>query len=284
MRLEVIDAGFFKLDGGAMFGVVPKSIWEKINPPDAKNLCTWALRLLYMEVSGRKILIDTGMGNKQTEKFFNHYEPSGNTLENSLDRLNILPEEITDVFLTHLHFDHCGGAVLLDHGNSLLKFPNACYWTSLGQWDWATNPNGREKASFLPENIFPIQQSGRLKLVSDEGVWISELPNIHIRFFNGHTNQMMIPFIQIGEKTLVYCADLLPSTGHIPLPYIMAYDTRPLITLREKEKFLIEAAEKNYILFLEHDPHIECCTVEKTEKGIRCKDTFPLSSISWHLN
>ena len=274
-RLEVIDAGFFKLDGGAMFGVVPRSIWEKLNFPDSRNLCTWSMRLLYLEMEGRKILIDTGMGNKQSEKFFSHYEPHGKTLPESLAEKKILAEDITDVLLTHLHFDHCGGALDLKDGIPHLTFPNAKYWCSMAQWNWAVNPNDREKASFLKENILPLKDSGQLHFVSEPGFWI---PNIEFRFFNGHTDGMMIPFIHTHNKVIVYCADLLPSAGHIPLPYIMAYDTRPLLTLDEKRAFLKEAADNKYILYFEHDPLNECALVEQTDKGIRLRETLSLNS------
>ncbi len=276
MRLEVIDAGFFKLDGGAMFGVVPKSIWEKLNPPDSKNLCTWAMRLLYIELEERKILIDTGMGNKQNEKFFNHYEPHGTTLTESLHKLNIQKEDITDVFLTHLHFDHVGGALQIAEDKIVPTFKNATYWTNLAQWDWAINPNGREKASFLKENILPLEESGQLKFIHEKEEWI---PGLKVKFFHGHTCGMMLPYIPYKQKTIVYCADLLPSVHHIPLPYVMAYDTQPLITLEEKAKFLEEAVLNNYILYLEHDPKNECAQVESTEKGIRLKETFSLNSL-----
>jgi len=275
-RLVSIEAGYFKLDGGAMFGVVPKSIWEKLNPPDNRNLCTWALRLLYIEKGDRKILVDTGMGTKQSDKFFSHYEPHGSGLEPSLQAKGIRREEINDVFITHLHFDHVGGALEEKDSKIVPFFPNAQYWVSRAQWEWAIHPNEREKASFLRENIIPLEDSGKLNWIEKEGEWI---PGISIRFYHGHTDGMMIPFIQMGENTLVYCADLLPSVGHIPLPYIMAYDTRPLLSLEEKKRFLQEACENKYTLFFEHDPINECCLLEQTDKGIRSKGTFPLHSI-----
>jgi len=271
MRIEVIHAGFFKLDGGAMFGVVPKSIWENINPPDSKNLCTWAMRLLYIETGHHKVLIDTGMGEKQSPKFFSYYEPQGPKLEESLALKGIQKEDITDVLLTHLHFDHCGGAVEEKEGILKPFFPNAKYWTNRAHLNWAQFPNEREKASFLKENIEPLIQHGALNFIEKEGEWIS---GIDIKFFHGHTESMMIPFIKYGDRTLVYCADLLPSAGHIPLPYIMAYDTRPLLTMEEKKLFLNQVAKEDQILFFEHDPIHECAELEKTEKGIRIKRTF----------
>ncbi len=276
MRIEVVHAGFFKLDGGAMFGVVPKSIWEKINPPDERNLCTWAMRLLYLEIGSRKILIDTGMGNKQEEKFFKHYEPHGPTLLESLASLQIKPDDITDVLLTHLHFDHAGGAISLKNNQYSLTFPKANYWTSSSQWEWAMHPNDREKASFLKENLIPLLDSGKLILINEEGEWI---PGIRLKFCHGHTEGMIIPYIDIGHNTIIYCADLLASVGHIPLPYIMAYDTRPLLSLEEKRILLEEAALLNHILFFEHDPMNECCKVQNTEKGVRLKEVFSLHSI-----
>lgn len=286
MKLTVINAGYFKLDGGAMFGVVPKSIWSKLNPPDENNMCSWALRCLLIEEGDRKILIDTGMGDKQDAKFFGHYYMHGDdSLEKSLHQAGLTTDDITDVFLTHLHFDHCGGAIKKDGDNLVPAFKNAVYWSNELHWQWAVEPNAREKASFLRENIIPIQASGKLKFVATpteltEGLGeITFSENISIRFANGHTSAMMLPQIKYKGKTLVYMADLLPSTGHIPLPYVMAYDMYPLTTLDEKKSFLQEAADNNYILFLEHDPLHECCTVHQTEKGIRLKETFKLTDI-----
>lgn len=278
MKLHVINTGFFKLDGGAMFGVVPKSIWSKLNSPDENNMCTWAMRCLLIEDEKRLILIDNGIGNKQSEKFFSYYYlHGGDTLEKSLNVLGFTVNDITDMFLTHLHFDHCGGSIKYDADRKpVTTFPNANYWVNKNQWEWAVNPNSREKASFLKENILPIRESGQLKLVEGN---IGFLPNIRICLCNGHTESMMLPQISYKNKTIVFMADLLPSAGHIPVPYVMGYDTRPLITLKEKEEFLNIAAEKEYILFFEHDPKIECCIAHITEKGVRLKESFPLAAI-----
>jgi glyoxylase-like metal-dependent hydrolase (beta-lactamase superfamily II) len=280
MKLYSVNAGHFKLDGGAMFGVVPKSMWEKWNVPDEKNMCNWAMRCMLIEDEGRLILVDTGMGNKQSEKFFGYYFLNGDdTLEKSLAKYGFSKDDVTDVFLTHLHFDHCGGSIEKDGENLIPAFKNATYWSNEKHWQWATQPNYREKASFLKENILPIKESGRLKFVEvQEGIEFSK--NINVRFVNGHTQSMMLPQINYKDKTIVYMADLLPSVAHIPIPYIMAYDTRPLETLVEKKVFLSEAHQKNYILFFEHDPEIECCNLQLTEKGIRSNETFKLHEIS----
>ncbi len=279
MNLHTVNTGFFKLDGGAMFGVVPKSIWQKTNQADANNLCTWAMRCLLIEDGNRLILIDTGIGNKQDEKFLSHYHLNGDdTLDKSLAAKGFSRADITDVFLTHLHFDHCGGAVERIGDKLRPAFKNAFYWSNQQHWDWAVNPNDREKASFLKENILPMQESGQLRFVpSVEGTEFSK--GINIRFAYGHTDAMMLPLIKYKDKTIVYMADLLPSVGHIPLPYVMAYDMFPLQTLYEKKKFLAEAATNNYILYLEHDPTYECCTVKQTEKGIRLDNTFSLAEV-----
>lgn len=279
MKLYSINAGHFKLDGGAMFGVVPKSMWEKLNPPDENNMCNWAMRCLLVEDEGRLILIDNGMGNKQSEKFFGYYYLNGqDTLDKSLEKYGFTKDDITDVFLTHLHFDHCGGSIE-NLGDKLVPaFKNAIFWSNESHWKWATEPNDREKASFLKENILPIKESGKLKFIEPkEGVQFTK--TIKIRFVNGHTESMMLPEIKYKDKTIVYMADLLPSVAHIPVPYVMAYDTRPLETLVEKKAFLREALEKNFVLFFEHDPEIECCTLQLTDKGIRSKETFKLESI-----
>ncbi|QNK63292.1 MBL fold metallo-hydrolase [Pedobacter sp. PAMC26386] len=279
MNLHTIDTGLFKLDGGAMFGVVPKSIWQKSNPSDANNMCTWAMRCLLIEDGNRLILIDTGIGNKQDEKFLSHYYLHGDdTMEKSLAAKGFSKDDITDVFLTHLHFDHCGGAIVREGGKLVPAFKQATYWSNEKHWNWAVNPNDREKASFLKDNILPLQESGQLKFIDDqEGVEFQ--PGFKVRFAFGHTDAMMLPQLTYKDHTIVYTADLLPSTGHIPLPYVMAYDMFPLQTLKEKKAFLEEAAAKNYILYLEHDSVNECCTVQQTEKGIRLKDTLKLSEL-----
>ena len=262
-----------------MFGVVPKTIWNKTNPADDNNLCTWAMRCLLVEDGKRLILIDTGIGNKQDEKFFSHYYLHGTaTIDSSLAALGFHRDDITDVFLTHLHFDHVGGAVVRDGDNLLPAFKNAVYWSNPQHWDWAVNPNEREKASFLKDNILPIQQSGQLKFIdSTDGVKFSE--NFLVRFVYGHTDAMMLPLISYKDKKILYMADLLPSAGHLPLPYVMAYDMFPLKTLGEKKLFLNEAVEQNYILYFEHDPVNECCTLQQTERGPRLKEVFKLGDI-----
>ena len=288
--LHVINTGYFKLDGGAMFGVVPKSIWNKINPADENNLCNWAMRCLLVEEGNRLILIDTGIGNKQGEKFLGHYHLHGaDSLEKSLQAIGFSTGDITDVFLTHLHFDHCGGSILREAGQLVPAFKNATYWSNKTHWEWAVNPNDREKASFLKENILPIQESGQLKFIEDPvigkrnpGELLPSVPfseNISVRFADGHTASMMLPQIVYKNKTIIFLADLLPSTGHIPLPYVMAYDMFPLVTLQEKKSFLQEAADNNYILFFEHDPVNECCDVQLTEKGVRAGKTFRLDEL-----
>ncbi|MBO9152423.1 MBL fold metallo-hydrolase [Chitinophaga sp. GCM10012297] len=279
MQLHTINTGLFKLDGGAMFGVVPKSIWQKLNPPDENNLCTWAMRCLLLEDNNRLILIDNGIGNKQDDKFFSHYYLHGDdTLDKSLKNLGYHRDDITDVFLTHLHFDHCGGSIERQGDKLLPAFRNATYWSNEAHWKWATNPNDREKASFLKENILPIQQSGQLKFVEQkDGVAFTD--HMRVRFAFGHTDAMMLPEIRYNGRTLVYMADLLPSAGHIPLPYVMAYDMFPLTTLEEKKRFLMEANERQYVLYFEHDPNLECCTLQSTEKGIRMKESFPLNAL-----
>jgi glyoxylase-like metal-dependent hydrolase (beta-lactamase superfamily II) len=279
MKLHTINTGNFKLDGGAMFGVVPKSIWNKLNPADQNNMCNWAMRCLLIESGNRLILIDTGLGDKQNEKFFSFYFLSGNdSLKKSIENAGFSMEQITDVFLTHLHFDHCGGAIVRDKSNDkfIPAFPNATYWSNQNHWNWAVHPNNREKASFLKENILPIEESGQLKFLNDGDFIIPELDFITV---NGHTEAMMLPRIKYNDLTVLYMADLIPSIGHLPLPYIMGYDVRPLMTLTEKELILTEAVNKNYTLFFEHDPLIECCTLENTDRGIRAKSTFTLNEI-----
>lgn len=282
MKIYPLNTGNFKLDGGAMFGVVPKSLWSKTNQADENNMCSWAMRCLLIEDGDRLILIDTGIGDKQSEKFFSHYYLFGDdSLIGNLKKLGFSPEDITDVFLTHLHFDHCGGAIeRVGESNFRPVFKNATYWSNELHWKWATEPNAREKASFLAENILPIQESGQLKFIERNGNFCSfPFNNIDLLFVDGHTESQMIPHINYKGKTLVFMADLLPSTGHIPLPYVMGYDTRPLITLTEKEKFLKNAADKEYVLFFEHDYSNECCTLQHTEKGIRLNETYSFNSI-----
>ena len=278
MNLHVIDTGFFKLDGGAMFGVVPKSIWQKTNPANEQNLCNWAMRCLLIEDGNRTILIDNGLGTKQDAKFFSYYFLNGDaTLQSSLYRAGFEPGDITDMFLTHLHFDHCGGGVERRGDKLELAFPKAQYWSNADHWQWAIQPNAREKASFLKENILPMQESGHLKFIDVHAP--SPFSSFDIQYVSGHTDKMMIPMIRYKNKVICFMADLLPSVGHIPLPYVMGYDTRPLITLEEKERFLNEAATHGYVLFLEHDPENECCTVKHTEKGVRVDQTFRLAEI-----
>jgi glyoxylase-like metal-dependent hydrolase (beta-lactamase superfamily II) len=274
MKLHVIETGMFRLDGGAMFGVVPKSIWNKLNPADENNMCPWALRCLLIEDGDRRILVDTGMGDKQDAKFFSYYFMHGeDTLDKSLAKSGFRAEDITDVILTHLHFDHCGGAIKKEGDQLVPAFPNATYWCNEKHWQWATEPNDREKASFLKENILPIQESGKLKMIE-----ISPLTaftdNVSIRFAYGHTEAMMLPQINYNGRTIVYMADLLPAAAHIPIPYVMAYDMFPLTTLMEKKAFLKEAVENDYVLMFEHDPTIAFCTLQGTERGIRMKDIY----------
>ncbi len=277
MKLYPIETGNLKLDGGAMFGVVPKVMWQKVYPADENNLCNWSMRCLLIIDGDRKILIDNGIGNKQDEKWLSYYYLNGeDTLENSLKKVGETPDNITDVILTHMHFDHCGGSVKFNEDISgyELAFPNATYWTSKKQYDWATNPNRREKASFLKENIYPIEESGQLNLIEKEGEYI---PNITFKLFDGHTDGQLIPHINYNGRTIAFMADLLPATAHVPMPWIMAYDTRPLITLKDKERFFNDAVKNDYILFFEHDIYNEACTLMDTPKGVRVKNAGKLA-------
>lgn len=280
IKLHSINTGLFKLDGGAMFGVVPKSIWNKLNPADKNNLCTWAMRCLLVEDAKRLILIDTGCGNKQGTDFFRHYYLHGDfSLEKSLNQLGFTTNDITDVILTHLHFDHVGGAVEYNKERTQLtpKFKNAVYWSHKSHWNWANNPNPREAASFLKENFQAIQESGQLKFIDQD----ADFGNTNFSFFiaNGHTEAMLIPKIKYKTTTVCFMADLIPSVGHIPLPYLMAYDMRPIVTMNEKEQFLKEALKHNYTLFFEHDPINECGILRMTDKGIRIDRTFQLDDV-----
>jgi len=281
MKLHTINTGFFKLDGGAMFGVVPKTIWQHINPPDEHNLCTWAMRCLLVETANRLVLIDTGIGNKQSDKFFSYYQPHGEiTLQQSLEKAGFSVSDITDVLITHLHFDHVGGAVVNTPSGLAPAFPNAVYWSNKAHWQWAMQPNEREKASFLKENFVPLLEHDRVQWLEDNQ-WL--LPDeLYVRFVYGHTEAMMIPHIVYGgNQTLVYMADLIASAGHVWLPYVMAYDVRPLQTLQEKKDFLYKAAAQNHILFFEHDRSIECARVQTTERGgVEVSQTFTLQELA----
>ena len=310
MQLYTINTGFFKLDGGAMFGVVPKTLWNKVNPADENNLCSWAMRCLLIEDGGKLILVDNGIGNKQDAKFFSHYYLHGeDTLDKSLAALGYHRDDVTDVFLTHLHFDHCGGSIVREGERLAPAFRNARYWSHSRHWKWATEPNDREKASFLKENILPIQESGQLLFVdeahgnapgrgpgqaAEAGTAAADivrrpaapailkdviLPGLSVRLVEGHTAAMMLPQLSYKGRTLVFMADLLPSTGHFPPPYVMAYDMFPLTTMVEKKAFLEEAADGGYVLFFEHDPRIECCIPEQTGKGVRAGAGFRLAEL-----
>lgn len=278
MRLHTINTGFFKLDGGAMFGVVPKSIWQKLNPPDENNMCTWAMRCLLVEAGNKLVLIDNGIGNKQDAKFFGHYYLHGDdTLDKSLASKGFHRDDITDVVLTHLHFDHCGGSIEREKDKLVPAFRNATYWSNSRHWEWAIKPNMREKASFLKENILPIQESGQLKFTDQHA---TDFPSfLRLREMHGHTEAMMLPEMNYKGKTLIYMADLMPSVAHLPIPYVMAYDMFPLTTLNEKSDLLNEAVKGDYVLFFEHDKDNECCNLQLTEKGIRTKDIFKLEEI-----
>ncbi|HRJ13753.1 MAG TPA: MBL fold metallo-hydrolase [Saprospiraceae bacterium] len=269
MKISTLQTGFFKLDGGAMFGIIPKRLWQKLNPPDENNLCTWAMRCLLVQHEGRNILIDTGMGTKKGDKFLDFFEPHGeDSLIGSLQKHGLQPEDISDVFLTHLHFDHAGGAVKWNEdGQPVPAFPNAVYWTNRLHYEWACHPNDREKASFIHDNFLPLEAADQLRFIPVKDHDIEWFPGFRIRFVYGHTEAMMLPIIETAEATWMYCADLIPSAGHIGLPYIMSYDVRPLATLLEKEKLLAEAADRGYRLIFEHDPRTAACTLVRNEHG-----------------
>lgn len=280
MKVHTVIAGYFKLDGGAMHGVVPKSMWQRVNPADDKNMCSWAMRCLLIEHGDKLILVDNGMGDKQDEKFFSHFLPHGDeTIESSIAKHGFTPADITDVFLTHLHFDHCGGSIKRDGDKLVPAFPNATYWSNKAHWDWAINPNPREKASFLKENILPIAESGQLKYVdvTDGEEWMS---GIRIHYVDGHTEQMMLLEIDYNGNTLLFCADLVPSAAHISMPWIMGYDMRPLDTLAEKERLLNKAVDNNWTLVFEHDRHIACASLMRDDRGrIRLNKSFELTDL-----
>jgi glyoxylase-like metal-dependent hydrolase (beta-lactamase superfamily II) len=284
MKIYPIEAGNFKLDGGAMFGVVPKTIWNKTNPADENNLIDIAARCMLIENGSRLILIDTGMGNKQSDKFFSYYSLWGNhSLDKSLAKYGFHRNDVTDVFMSHLHFDHCGGSVNWnkDRTGYEVAFKNAKFWTNESHWEWATKPNQREKASFLSENIIPMQESGQLCFISkqESPLSFSDEMGFEIFYVDGHTEKMMLPHIKYHDKTIVFCADLIPTAGHLPLPYVMGYDTRPLLTMPEKATFLTAAAQNNYFLWLEHDAYNQIITVENTEKGVRLKEVFDINDV-----
>jgi glyoxylase-like metal-dependent hydrolase (beta-lactamase superfamily II) len=283
MNIYTINTGLFKLDGGAMHGVVPKSMWQKVNPADDANMCTWAMRCLLIDTGNARILVDCGIGKKQDEKFFGHFYLHGkDSLEQSLQTLGYSLLDITDVFLTHLHFDHCGGAIKREGESLLPVFSNATYWSNHHHWATATQPNDREKASFLKENILPLKESGQLQFVDtmDGAEWKE---GITLHFMKGHTDNMMLPLIPYKNTHILFCADLIPSAAHLSIPWVMAYDMQPLETLNEKKEILKQAADNNWVLFFEHDPSIECATVQHTEKGVRVKSTFRLSEIDQNI-
>lgn len=282
MNLHPVDTGKFKLDGGAMFGVVPKTIWQRTNPADENNMCSWSMRCLLIEDGDRLFLVDTGIGDKQNEKFFSYYYLHGEgDLKTGIENAGFSMDDVTDVILTHLHFDHCGGAIARSGEDQFRPvFNNATYWSNERHWKWATEPNPREKASFLSENILPIQESGQLKFIEREADYTSNVfQNIDMLFVDGHTDSQMLPVIHYQGRKIVFMADLLPSVGHIPLAYVMGYDTRPLITMKEKAAFLQKAVDEELVLFLEHDYDNECCTLKNTEKGIRLDETFLLKEL-----
>ncbi|SFD28696.1 MBL fold metallo-hydrolase [Spirosoma endophyticum] len=270
MTLQTLDTGLFKLDGGAMFGVVPKPLWQKLNPADEQNRCTWAMRCLLYESDGNVLVVDTGIGTKQDAKFFGHYDLHGEaTLLDSIHKAGYSETDVTHVLLTHLHFDHVGGAVKRTDDRFAPVFPNATYWTHPAHWNWAINPNSREKASFLRENILPLQESGQLKFLTESPFPFTEIDLLYV---DGHTEKMTLPVFTINGRTVAYMADLIPSSAHVPLPYVMSYDVRPLLTMDEKARILTKAADENWILVFEHDPVTEAATVEITEKGPRIRE------------
>lgn len=278
MRLFSIDTGLFKLDGGAMFGTIPKTLWQRTLPADEQNLCALAMRCLLIEDEDRLILIDTGIGEKQTAKFFSYYFLHGDdSLTKSIEATGFSMDDVTDVILTHLHLDHVGGALKMEGENSTPTFKNATYWVNKQHWEWAIHPNDREKPSFLKENILPLQDLNRLKFVDFPEEEICFSKNIRLRLVNGHTEGMMLPLINFEGQTIAFVADLFPTRTHIPVNYIAAYDIQPLLAMNEKRAFLKEALDNNYVLFLEHDPEVECCRVVETEKGIRLGETFSLA-------
>lgn len=284
MKIYPLNTGNFKLDGGAMFGVVPKSLWQRTNPADDNNLCNWSMRCMLIEDGDRLILIDNGIGDKQSDKFFGHYYLNGDdSLDKNLALLGFHKDDITDVFLTHLHFDHCGGSIVWNKDRTLLEpaFKNAKFWSNENHWKWATEPNSREKASFLKENILPIQESGQLNFIKrpENGILTNSPLGFDVLFADGHTDAQMIPIINYQGKRMVFAADLLPSVGHIPLPYVMGYDTRPLLTLKEKAEFLNMVTDENMHIFFEHDYHNEMCTLKHTEKGVRVDETMKFNDL-----
>ncbi|AWM32466.1 MBL fold metallo-hydrolase [Hymenobacter nivis] len=281
MTVHTIDTGLFKLDGGAMFGVVPKSMWQKVYPADANNMCTWAMRALLIEDENRLTLVDTGIGDKQDAKFFSRFDVQvDGVLDRSLGALGFGRADITDVFLTHLHFDHVGGAVVRRPDGALVPaFPNATYWSNQGHWDWATHPNPREKASFLAENILPIHESGQLRFIDPAAGVPAGLPFRELLLADGHTEQLMVPVVEYKGRTLAFMSDLLPSAAHLPLPYVMGYDMRPLVTMAEKEAVLARAAAENWVLLLQHDHLTEACTVQQTDRGVAVAERLRIKDL-----
>lgn len=270
MSLQTLDTGYFKLDGGAMYGVVPKVLWSNFNPADDQNRCSWALRCLLYEQNNRLLLVDTGIGDKQDAKFFRHYDLHGDaTLQSSIRKAGYTETDVTDVLLTHMHFDHVGGAVRRVGDQLTPVFPNATYWVHPSHWQWATHPNPREKASFLTENMLPLEESGQLAFLTEKNF---PFDAVDLLYVDGHTEKMALPVFHLNGRTVAYMADLIPSSGHIPLPYVMSYDVRPLLTMEEKAALLQRAADENWVLVFEHDPVTEAATVERTERGIRLKE------------